>query len=151
MKKISKVKPFVIEMPRGWYAGQTEEYMNIGGPFETREDAIEAGRHEMCGDPFYICEAALYGWRAPDADSVMDVWIEDHDELWWEDGFNGFDGKADAEVCAQEDLQTVLNEWFQRHRPMLPTATAFCAEMNGEWIDRPVEAAPVQEEQAHAD
>ncbi len=149
MKKISKVKPFVIDMPRGWYAGLTEEYMNIGGPFETREEAIDAGRHEMCGDSFYICEAALYGWRAPDADSVMDAWIEDHDELWWEDGFSGFDGKADAEVCAAEDLQAVLNEWLQRHRSMLPTATAFCFEANGEWIDKPIEAALAEQEQTH--
>lgn len=139
MQKLTRVRPAVIDMPKGWYAGTTEEHMNIGGPFASREEAIAAGRHDQGGDPFYICEAALYGWRAPEADTVMDAWIEDHDELWWEDGFDGFAGKPDAEVRAHDDLQTVLNEWFDRHREMLPTATAFACHGKGEWIDqRPV-------------
>jgi hypothetical protein len=144
MQKLIRVKPATIETPYGWYAGTSEEYMNIGGPFDTREEAIEAGRHNQGGDAFYICRAALYSWRAPEADSIMDAWIEDHDELWWEDGFSGFDGAPDAEVRAHDDLQTVLNEWFERHRPILPTATAFCAEADGEWIDPPIEAAPAE-------
>lgn len=138
MKEISKVKPATIDYPSGWYVGASEEYMNIGGPFETREDAINEGRSDRCGDPFYICNAALYSWQAPSADVVMDAWIDDHDELWWEDGFSGFDGPKDAEVCAQEDLQTVLNAWFERHKGILPTPTAFCVNHSGEWIDQPI-------------
>lgn len=139
MRKISKIKPATVDYPRGWYVGANEEYMNIGGPFDTREEAIAAGRYEQCGDPFYICNAALYSWVAPSADEVMDSWIERHDELWWEDGFSGFDGAPDAEVCAEEDLQNVLNAWFERHRGMLPTPTAFCVHNDGEWVDLPIE------------
>lgn len=140
MQKLTRVRPAVIEMPKGWYAGQNEEYMDIGGPFASRDEAIAAGRHEQGDDPFYICEAALYGWRAPEADDVMDRWVGEHDELWWDDGFGGFDGARDAEVRAHDDLQTVLNEWFERHREMLPTATAFAYHGEGEWIDQPAVA-----------
>lgn len=142
MQKLTKVRPVTVEMPSEWWAGKDEDYMNIGGPFDTREQAIEAGRHEQNGDPFYICNAALYGWRAPEADSIMDAWVEDHDELWWEDGFCGFDGSPDVEVKAHDDLQTVLNDWFERHRAMLPNPTAFAAHGDGEWIDRPTEPQP---------
>ena len=144
MSNISKVKPAKIEEPATWYAGTGEEYMNIGGPYKTREEAIAEGRNDQCGDPFYICNAALYGWSAPDAESVIDGWVNDHDELWWEDGFSGFDATEDAEIAAQNDLQTVLNEWFERHRSILPTPTAFCIHTGGEWIDQP---QPVEEPQ----
>jgi hypothetical protein len=144
MTIISKVKPAKIEYPQAWYAGHNEDYMNIGGPYKTREEAIAEGRHEQQGDPFYICNAALYGWSAPDAESVIDGWVNDHDELWWEAGFSGFDATKDAEIAAQNDLQTVLNEWFERQRGILPTPTAFCIHSDGEWIDRPIEVPPVE-------
>lgn len=131
-----------MDFDHGWDAGHNEDYMNIGGPFKTREEAIAEGRHDRQGEPFYICNAALHGWTAPDADCVMDHWVDDHDELWWEDGFCGFDGGNEAEAIARDDLQTVLNAWFQRHRAILPTPTAFCIHSDGEWIDRP---APVEE------
>ena len=135
MQKFPRVKRASQEFEPGWYAGYNEEYMNIGGPFVTREEAIAAGRHDCADDRFYICRASLYGWSAPCADEVMDQWIEGHDELWWEDGFSGFDGPKDAEVKARDDLQTILNDWFERHQSILPTATAFCAESDGEWIE----------------
>lgn len=143
---IPKVKPAKIEYPQAWYAGTSEEYMNIGGPFKTREEAIAEGRNDRCGDPFYICNAAIYGWSAPDAESVIDGWVNDHDELWWEDGFSGFDGHKDLEAVARNDLQTVLNEWFERHHVILPTPTAFCIHTGGEWIDAPL-PQPVEEPQ----
>jgi len=139
MQKIPKIKPVSQEYPLGWHAGTSDEYMDIGGPFASREDAIAAGRHNQCGEKFYICQAALYSWTAPSADEVIDQWIENHDELWWEDGFGGFDGRPDAEVIAHDDLQAVLNDWFQRNRAMLPTPTAFCVHNLGEWVDEPVE------------
>ena len=141
---IPKVKPAKIEEPAAWYAGTDEEYMNIGGPYKNREEAIAEGRNDRCGDPFYICNAAMYGWSAPDAESVIVGWVDDHDELWWEDGFSGFDGHKDLEAVARNDLQTVLNEWFDRHRVILPTPTAFCSHTGGEWIDLP---QPVEEPQ----
>ena len=144
MSDTSKVRAVKIEYPQAWYAGSNEDYMNIGGPFDTREEAIAEGRHDKQCEPFYICNAALYGWSAPDAESVIDGWVNDHDELWWEDGFSGFDATKDAEIAAQNDLQTVLNEWFERHRSILPTPTAFCIHTGGEWIDQP---QPVEEPQ----
>ena len=144
MTTIPKVRPAKIEYPQAWYAGTSDEYMNIGGPYKTREEAIAEGRNDRCGDPFYICNAALYGWSAPDAESVIDNWVNDHDELWWEDGFPDFDGHKDLEAVARNDLQTVLNEWFERHRVILPTPTAFCIHTGGEWIDQP---QPVEEPQ----
>ena len=134
---IPRVKPAKIEEPAAWYAGTDEEYMNIGGPYKTREEAITEGRHDRCGDPFYICNAALYGWSAPDAEDVIDAWVNNHDELWWEDGFSGFDGHKDLEAVALNDLQTVLNEWFERHRVILPTPTAFCIHTGGAGFDQP--------------
>lgn len=120
-----------------WWVGGNDEFLNIAGPLASREEAIAAGEHDRPGEPFYICRAGLHEWRAPDAASVMDQWVEGHDELWFEDGFGGFDGPnaSEREKAAEADLQEVLNAWFVRHKAMLPTATAFAWHTDGEWFN----------------
>lgn len=134
------------EVTNDWWVGADDEYMNIGGPFPTRDAAIEAGRADRCGDPFYITRAVLHQWSAPDAVSVIDHWIDSSDELWFEDGFPGFDGPNEKErtKAAEDDLQAVLNDWFARHADLLPTPTTFASAWGGEWIDKatPTPEAP---------
>ena len=137
----------MTETTNDWWAGTSEEYMNIGGPFATREDAIKEGRHDQGGDPFCIVRAGLHEWQAPDADAVIDQWIDSCDELWYEDGFPGFVGpnKKERVKAATDDLQAVLSDWFQRHRDLLPTPTAFAYSTTPEWVDQPtVEEEPSQ-------
>lgn len=121
-----------------WWVGSNEEFLNIAGPVMTRDEAIKVGREHQLGDPFYICRAALHVWNAPDAVQIMDNWVENHDELWFEDGFPGFDGSREQELEAESDLQSVLNAWFERHRHLCPGATAFAWSADGEWIDKEV-------------
>lgn len=109
----------------GWWAGSTEEYMNIGGPFATREEAIKAGQEDMLGDPFWIVEACLHKWQAPDAWSVMDMMADNTDEFFYEDGFPGWDAHKDVVKAAEDDLQSIMNEWLKRWQMILPTPTAF--------------------------
>ncbi len=135
----------------GWWAGTNEEFMNIGGPFPTREDAIAEGRHSQGGDPFWIVEASIADWTAPTASSVLDMIAENADELFYEDGFDGeFNGGKDAMQVAENDLQTVLNEWFLRHLHIFPTPTAFGCSGPPEQIDAPVEEEEL-EDQTDAD
>jgi len=124
--------------PVGWWVGETEEYMNIGGPYPTREEAIASGRNAQCGCEFYICYASVEDWCAPSADVVMEWWIDEQDDLWFEDGFPGFLGPAERVRAFEDDLQRVLNDWFVRHADMLPASTVFAFSRDGEWIDRPV-------------
>lgn len=132
-----------------WWVGGNDEYLNIGGPFATRDEAIAEGEHDRPGEPFYICRAGLHCWSPPDADTVIDNWVEAHDELWFDDGFPGFTGPdvADREKAAEADLQEVLNAWFERHKALLPDATAFAWHTGGEWLNQP---APVEQEQTDA-
>jgi hypothetical protein len=123
--------------PIGWWAGSDEEYMNIGGPFDTREQAIEAGRADRCGEQFYILRAALESWAAPDASWVVDQFVEDNIDAFYEGDWPGFDGGEEAAKAAEADLQKVLNDWFERHKGILPPTTAFDGTSDGEWIDRP--------------
>lgn len=119
----------------GWWAGSSEEYMNIGGPFPTRDEAVRTGREWQGGDPFWIIEARLSEWFPPDASNVIDIIVDNSDELFYDDGFPGFDGGKEAEKAAEEDLQRVLNEWFQRHQGIFPAPTAFDGTANLEQID----------------
>jgi hypothetical protein len=118
-----------------WWAGTTSEYMNIGGPFATREEAIKAGRDEQCGEPFCVIQARLHKWGAPDASAVIDQWVEQSDEYFFEDGFDGFVGGSHAEKAAEEDLQAVLNAWFERHKYICPAPNALAWSGNEEIID----------------
>lgn len=144
---MTDIKIATMKYPLGWWAGTSEEFMNIGGPFTTRDEAIAEGRHCNDGDPFWIVEASLANWRAPSASSVLDMIIENADELFYEDGFDGeFDGGKDALEAAENDLQTVLNEWFLRHLRIFPTPTAFGCSGPSEQIDAPVEAEEVEDQ-----
>jgi len=134
-----------------WWVGANDEYLSIGGPLETRDEAIARGRDYRAGYPFYITRAVLRKWTAPDAVSVMDHWVDAHEGLWYEDGFPGFEGPnmRERELAAETDLQAVLNEWFERHRDILPHPTAFAWTADGEWIDKPaqgIEAGTVETE-----
>lgn len=133
--------------PGGWWTGTTEDFLNIAGPLDTREDAIEAGRESVPGERFYICRAEVHEWHVPDASIVIEGWIEEHYELWYDDDFPGFEGpnQLEREKAAQDDLQTVLNDWFERHKSMLPTATAFAWHADGEWIEP---ATPTKDQQS---
>lgn len=126
----------------GWWAGTSDEYMNIGGPYDTREEAIAEGRAHQEGERFYILRAALMSWAAPDASHVLDNFVDDNIDAFFEGDFPGFDGGKEAEKAAEADLQKVLNEWMDRHKAMLPPTTAFDGISDGEWIDLP-EPAPI--------
>lgn len=138
------VKPVTLPTEAGWWVGADDEYLNIAGPLPTREIAIAEGKAHQGDDPFYICYTAVSGWTAPCADTVMENWCEDADELFYEDGFSGFvgaNGKSDQLLAreAENDLQTILNAWMERHKAMLPGGTTFSGTQHGEWIGRTVD------------
>lgn len=121
----------------GWWAGVNEEFMNICGPVATREAAIAEGRRHQNGDQFWICNAVMHCWAAPDAQTVIDNHVESSDELFFEDSFDGFDGTPEDEQRAVEDLETVLAAWFERHHHIYPSPTAFSSMWDLERIDGP--------------
>lgn len=140
---VEKMKPHTLATPDGWWVGSSDEYLNIGGPFSTREEAIAEGRQDCGDDPFYICFAGLHHWAAPNAETVIEDWVDRSDDLWFDDGFPGFSGPdaKEKERAATNDLQTVLNDWFHRHHEMLPTPTAFAFHRDGEWFNLPEKVA----------
>lgn len=145
-----RIRATYLANDAGWWVGRDDEYLNIGGPFKTRNEAITCGRAEQGGDPFYICFSAVMGWTAPDAASVIEQWVENTDEIFYEDGFDGFtgaNGKTDLQLEreAENDLQVILNEWMDRHKAMLPSGTTFYTPTHGEWIDKP-EPLPIDGE-----
>lgn len=121
----------------GWWAGTSEEYMNLGGPFASREEAISEGRFQQAGEAFWIVQARPAEWSPPDAEDVMNRIAESGDdyEMFYEDGFPGFDCSDEVEKEAQADLQAALDGWFGRWQHIFPTPTSFSGTSGLERID----------------
>lgn len=128
------IQPARLESEEGWWAGATEEYMNIGGPFDSKEKAIEAGKDDRPGESFYICRAKVGVWTAPYAEGILENWLEDHYDLGYDDTEVGFTVSNEKQTDIQNDLQNVLNEWFRRHQDSLTPATAFASMQDLELI-----------------
>lgn len=117
----------------GWYFGYNESTMKAG-PFDSEEKVTRAGYNDHPEGGFFIVEAVLTPWHAPDADSVIEQWIDSHEELWHEDQeFPGFDDD-DQTNNMRRDLQSLLNCWLEKHKSNLPTPTSFIKTQNMKYI-----------------
>lgn len=100
---------------KGWWFTQHEE--NLHGCRPTREEAIAAGTHEFCGEPFLICEGGHFKYQAPHFD--IDRIAEDFDDANCE--YSGEDEGASAqwsdEACRELEnaLAAVFDTWLDKH------------------------------------
>jgi len=128
------IKPARLESEEGRWAGSTEEFMNIGGPFDSKDEAIEAGKADRPGESFYICRAKVGAWTAPNAEAILEDWFENNHDLAYDGDEMGFTGSPQKQLDIQNDLQTSLNEWFLQIKDSLTTPTAFESTMDIELI-----------------
>ena len=126
-----------------WWAGSGDEFFSAG-PCETRDEAIKEGCDNWGEGPFYIMQAEIASFSAPRADAVLDLIADSTDDLFFEDGFPGFDGTVEEMKAAEDDLQAVLDAWLLRHPGIFPPATSFALHGAAERI----EASATQETQA---
>lgn len=144
---VDRFTPVPVADPNPWtwyYSDGTETESCTALSSTTRDEAFEDAQAEGGfgpGDVFTIVEARKAVLPPPDAESVIEQWIEqldDHDEGFFGEDSGDWD-KFPKE--AQADLQVVLQAWTDRWRAHLPTVWCFGEQRNEETILLPEEAA----------
>lgn len=108
-----------------WWAGDNEEFYRVG-PCVSRDAAIAEARSYFGEDCWlHILEAELARWAPPSGSQVIDMMIDNSDELFFEDGFDGMAGTDDEVARAEAELDALLAGWLERHRSIFPTPSAF--------------------------
>lgn len=117
-----------------WWAGSSNEWYSCG-PFETRDDAIVAGRHAFGGADFCIVEGAQKYLRF-DADDLIQHQYFDADELFsYDDGGEPERiGSVAAINEADAELQAALDAWVAKWGHTLAPPTLFAGTRNEETI-----------------
>ncbi|SKB26832.1 hypothetical protein [Sphingopyxis flava] len=99
----------------GWWHTQNEEYLHSRS--DTREQAIDAGIAEYCGEPFLICQGERFKYQALHFD--IDRIAEDFDDANYEYGPED-EGPSAAwgdEACREleRELTATMEAWLDRH------------------------------------
>lgn len=105
-----------------WYAGQGGENYT-SGPHSTREEAIEAGRDEYCGEAFEIIEATQPPLRLADWLNVeraiedAEESLSDSDRVCWEyeDDPPHFEHTPEQGKDLYERIAKACDEWQAAH------------------------------------
>ncbi|HEX8555244.1 MAG TPA: hypothetical protein VF695_11100 [Sphingomonas sp.] len=104
-----------------WYYSKTDDAEHLFGAKATREEAIEAGRAEYLGEPFWLSAGhkMLHNLDPFDSDvyCVISAFQNANADLFGEDGQGDPETEWTDEQCA--DLATRLNvtfaEWARQH------------------------------------
>lgn len=128
----------IMEKWKWYWSHDGEDY--IGGPFETRDDAIYDGK--SYGDPFFIIEAIK-----EDLDLSLefdaDEWLEDIDDQLYNDRRGGdpdgdglFAGiTTDQVLFLEARVRQAIHNW-QTDNDLKFDTWHFSDQRNGEFIER---------------
>ncbi len=117
-----------------WYWSLDEE--NYKGPEATRENAIEMGREDADGAPFFIMEACKGNLTGPSADTIIGNWIENEldNGTWGDDGDGDMLGTPEEQKAATAELDALLDAWWAKHANLFPGPWVFNGTRNAEMI-----------------
>jgi 8-oxo-dGTP diphosphatase len=101
---------------RVWGYSRTGADEHYDGAYDSREEAIDAGRDEYGDEPFYVIEGKYpdAAGAMPDAGRVLD-WMHDHAGEQWADSDGDW---PDTTAEAQADLDALLATWARKHAPV---------------------------------
>jgi hypothetical protein len=122
-----------------WFSGANDEWYS-NGPFDTRDEAIEA----LEGEGGFIIEAQKQRVRFT-ASGLIDDQYYDADDLFSYDHGDEHDriGGADLIAAADAELQALLDAWTARWQHTFAAPTIFAATRNAEQVATAVaEGAP---------
>lgn len=105
-----------------WWAGTNDEWFTIG-PLPSREGVIAEARHQLPGESFHICRAALQQVSFSAERMIEDQYFEQEDLFSYEDG-NDPDRVGDH-AAADAELQAFLDDWTERYRHTFVRPTLF--------------------------
>lgn len=124
----------------GWWAGPDQEIFRYGGPFATREEAIECGRENADpGEGFFIVEAAQHQIRLSARRLIEDQYF-DNDDFF--DCENAEPDRMADHKGADAELQALLDAWVEKHRATFISPNMFAASRNEAWIEPAEETNP---------
>lgn len=125
-----------------WWYGSNNDYFS-GGPFDSREEAIEEGKSDYGGDPFWIIEAELYPIKFL-ADELINSQYFEKDDLFDYDNAEP-ERCGDKQLIAQADkeLQFYLDKWIKEWSGTFVQPNLFAWQRNDEYIE------PEQEEEGN--
>ena len=113
------IVPTAPAMDWKWFAGQDEEIYQLG-PFDSREEALEAGKAEWW-DNVHIVEAQLRFLDladAIDAEDIIERWFDDDDSMTGPIDMEGepiFDLTSEQEQELSRDLIAAARRFGTRH------------------------------------
>ena len=123
----------------GWWAGPwagpDEEMYCYGGPFDTREEAIECGRGNDDGEGFFIVEALEMSVKFSAERLIEDQYFDQEDYFdcdYAEPCRVGLKAQIEA---ADAELQAVLDAWLDKHRATFNPPNMFAGFRHREWIE----------------
>lgn len=102
------------DFPTRWYYAQHEDAEHWYGAKDTRDEAIEAGRLNYDGQPFWLCAGHAMAHNLDvfddDVDGVISAFQRQNEELFGEDGQG--DPETDWTDAQCRQLATRLNATF---------------------------------------
>lgn len=113
-----------------WWSGRDDEYFT-NGPFETREEAIEA----LDGDGGYIVEAERYPITFSAERLINDQYFDCDDYFSGEYAEPARYGNEEFVAKADSELQQVLDVWLAKWSVSFIQPEMFCRQRNGEYIE----------------
>lgn len=114
----------------GWWAGANEEFFAYGGPFPTRDEAIDAGRDGADGEGFWIVEAVQQEVRFS-GEALIEAQYFENDDYFGEDADPDRLGESSA---ADAELQALLDVWTEKWRHTFVTPNMFAAQRSLEFV-----------------
>lgn len=131
------------EYPFLWYFGCGSEPEHYYGGFATRDEAIAAGHRDHDPDVFSIVEAQKGEFAMIGGEDLVEQLLErwGDDDLGADD-YPELEGTAEERSAAVDELDALLEGWFEKHRRIMPIPWSFAATRNNETfnVDREAEA-----------
>lgn len=113
-----------------WYYAQGSSPDTYRGGFPTLAEAVSGACGDYGGQIVTIVEALKEAPSPPGGEDVVDLFGDQNEDAWGEDGFEGLTGSPEAVEVALAELTAAVKGWFDKHSALLPTAWMFAQTRN---------------------
>lgn len=141
MKDRGKDDPVTDKANWVWWSGSNEEFFS-NGPFETRDEAVDALEEERG----FVIHALPYALNFSARRLLDDQYFECEDYFSGEHGEADRVGKPEGIAEADAELQSLLDAWVAKWKGTFVAPEMFAASSPAEFIEAPhIAAGPLSE------